>query len=383
MGGASSSQQQQDLMRQNAEMARRLAQEKEKNRKQHEAHLQQMAKMMALVAATTDAKPTQQKDRKTVQIENVQYELHDELSRGGFGVVYKAQAKNNNRWVAIKFMKNSPSLQREIENEIRFLRLTKKLKLEPHPVIDFCGAEITTDLIMISLELAQCDVLTFWFETLNGRSAEDKFLFGTIIIMYTLRALTFLERLNIIHGDIKPQNLVLVSRGETFCIKLIDFGTVEKMQTARPIMTVDASKAYTNFFVSPEFIKRDSRNLVSRRLHKKSDAWAAGVMFYLLFMRDLPWKDEHDYHNFVNDPDARDIVVPDIGGYKAIIELLLKKNPDKRASAKDTLLQLKNHPDFGALVAQLEKTFYPVDDVCKIRIPDDFREQIGLNLSNT
>ena len=106
-------------------------------------------------------------------------------------------------------------------------------------------------------------------------------------------------------------------------------------------------------------------------------------MFYLLFMRDLPWKDEHDYHNFVNDPDARDIVVPDIGGYKAIIELLLKKNPDKRASAKDTLLQLKNHPDFGALVAQLEKTFYPVDDVCKIRIPDDFREQIGLNLSNT
>ena len=374
--------QQELLMKQNADMAKRLADEQENHKKQHEEHLAQMAQMMLVLMAGIQTKQTK-REKQLIEIEDVTYDVTEELDRGGFGVVYKAQAQNNNRWVAIKVMPNSPLIQREIENEIRFLRLTKKLKLDPHPVIEFFGCKVTPDHILISLELAQCDILTFWFQGMDGRSAEERFTFGTIIIMYTLRALTFLERLNIIHGDIKPQNLVMVQRGDSFAIKLIDFGTVEKMHTARALMTVEASKAYTQFFASPEFLKRDSKNLVSRRLHKKSDAWAAGVMFYLLFLRKLPWNDEHEYQNFVNDSNAPDVVVPGEGGYKAIIELLLKKNPEERSSAKETLLQMKSHPVLGVIVAALEEAFYPVDDVCAIKVPDTLKEEIGLNLLNT
>jgi serine/threonine protein kinase len=195
-----------------------------------------------------------------------------------------------------------------------------------------------------------------------------------IIIVYVLRALTFLEELNIIHGDIKPQNLVIVPNEQAFCIKLIDFGTVEKMNTLRAQQTVDASKGFTLFFVSPEFLKRNSKNLVSRHLHKKSDAWAAGVMFYLLFCGELPWKDQFDYENFCNDRNAKDIVVPDIGGYKMIIDLLLKKNPNERSSAKATLMQLKAHPAFGKIVQSLHENFCPVDDVCSMRVPNNVRQ---------
>jgi serine/threonine protein kinase len=202
-----------------------------------------------------------------------------------------------------------------------------------------------------------------------------------IIIVYVLRALAFLEKLNIIHGDIKPQNLVIVPNDRCFCIKLIDFGTVEKMNTRRAQMTVEATKAFTLFFVSPEFLRRNANNLVSRHLHKKSDAWAAGVMFYLLFTGQLPWKDQFDYENFCNDRNAKDIVIPDIGGYKLIIELLLKKNPDERSSAKATLMQLKSHPVFGKIVQSLQENFCPVDDVCSMRVPDDVRQ--GLRKSVT
>ncbi|CAF1675354.1 unnamed protein product, partial [Didymodactylos carnosus] len=116
-----------------------------------------------------------------------------------------------------------------------------------------------------------------------------------ITIVYVLRALTFLEKLNIIHGDIKPQNLVIISGNQCFYIKLIDFGTVEKMDTRRAQVTVNATKAHTVFFASPEFLRRDSNNVMSRHLHKKSDAWAAGVMFYILFFETLPWKDQSEY----------------------------------------------------------------------------------------
>jgi serine/threonine protein kinase len=370
--------QQEALMKEHAAMAKRLAEEQENNKKQNEENLERIGKLMLLLMAAAATTTSTEKDKQQVEIEGVTYNIIEVIDRGGFGVVCKAQIDKTNRCVALKIMPNSPLIQREIESEIRFLRLTKKLSLDPHPVINYYGCKVTPDNIFIALELAHCDLLTFWFGGMKDRSPEERFTFGTIIIMYTLRALTFLERLNIIHGDIKPQNLVMIQTGENFCIKLIDFGTVEKMHTLRALVTVDASKAHTQFFASPEFLRRDSKNLISRRLHKKSDAWAAGVMFYLLFLGKLPWDDEHDYENFVNDPRAKDIVVPGEGGYKLIIELLLKKDPEDRSSAKETLLQMKGHPVLGVIVAALEEAFYPVDDVCHVKIPDTLREELGM-----
>ncbi|CAF1305889.1 unnamed protein product [Adineta steineri] len=370
--------QQEMLMREHAEMAKRLAEEQEQGKKQHEAALEQMAQLMLLLIASQAETQTTKKEEQLLEIEGVTYVITEFVNKGGFGQIYKGVVKGSDRVAAIKIMPNSPLIQKEIENEIRFLRLTKKISLEPHPVIDYYGCKVTSEHIFISMELAHCDVLTFWFQGMADKSPEQQFTFGLVIIMYTLRALAFLERLNIIHGDIKPQNLVIVQQGEgSLCVKLIDFGTVEKMHTLRSLVTVDATKAHTQFFASPEFLRRDSKNLISRRLHKKSDAWAAGVMFYLLFLAKLPWEDEHEYENFVNDPHAEDVVIPGDGGYKLIIELLLKKDPDERASAKETLLQMKAHPVLGKIVEALEEIFSPADDVCHVKIPNSLREEMA------
>ena len=368
---------QEAMMKEHADMVQRLADEQEKSRRQHEAAIEQMAKLMlVMIAANNQATGTKQ-EKTQLEIEGVNYIVVEQLGEGGFGKIYKAQVKGSDRFVAIKAMRNSPVMQKEIENEIRFIRTIKKVRVSPHPVVEYYGCAVTSDLVFIAMELAQCDILKFWFGGMSDRSAEEKFTFGIIIMMYTLRALTFLEKLNIIHGDIKPQNLVLVQMADSITIKLIDFGTIEKMNTMRSVLTVDPGKAHTQFFASPEFLQRDANRLIARRLHKKSDAWAAGVMFYVLFLEKFPWADEHEYENFINDPRARDIVVPADGGYKLIIELLLKKDPDARASAKDTLLQMKGHPKLGVIVKALEETLHPCDDVCHLRIPDHLREELG------
>jgi len=356
------------LMRQNADMAKNLA--------QHNGRNNPAGKFLLVLMQTTNNQ-TVRNDKKPIEIDGVTYDITEFINEGGFGKIFKAQARNSNRTVAIKIMQNTPDIQEEIKNEIQFLHLTKNIKLNNHPVIDYYGCKITNEGIFIAMELAVCDLLIFWFSQVKERDQEEKFLFGIMIIIYVLRALVFLEKLNIIHGDIKPQNLVIVQGNNCFYIKLIDFGTVEKMNTMRAQLTVDANKAHTVYFASPEFLKRDSNNMITRHLNKKSDAWAAGVMFYILFFEKLPWKDQYDYENFCNNPHAKDIVVPQQGGYKLIIELLLKKNPKERSSAKATLMQIKSHPVLGAIVQSIEQIFYPVDDVCHMRVPDHVRQELG------
>ncbi|CAF3081362.1 unnamed protein product [Rotaria sp. Silwood2] len=96
---------------------------------------------------------------------------------------------------------------------------------------------------------------------------------------------------------------------------------------------------------------------------------------------EFPWEDEDDYDNFINNPSARDIIVPQEGGCKPIIELLLKKNPEQRSSAEETLIKLKQHPLFGVIVETLEKKYYPVDDVCRLKISDILRQEINRKMS--
>lgn len=367
-------------MKQNADVAKHVAQDNGGARGANRQAVQQV--LFILVQSATEKPSVKKDERKQISIKGVNYTITEFLGEGGFGKVYKGHSKQHNREAAIKIMPNTPEIKEEIENEIRFLQLTKSIRLDHHPVIDYFGCEIRNEGIFIAMELAICDLLTFWFNRMSDKDPKEKFLFGFLIVAYVLRALIFLEKLNIIHGDIKPQNLVIVQGNDCFYVKLIDFGTVEKMSTNRHQLTVDFNKAHTLFFASPEFLKRDSNHMISRHLNKKSDAWAAGVMFYLLFFERLPWKDQYDYENFCNDPNARDIVVPEQGGYKLIIELLLKKNPRDRSSAKATLMQIKSHPVLGQLLSSIEQMFYPVDDVCHINVPVALKQQLGFPFSS-
>ncbi|CAF0885069.1 unnamed protein product [Rotaria sordida] len=363
-------------MKLNADMEKQLAAQEEANKRQQQATFEQMVAMLLAVAQSKANETVTSDEKFEIQIENTTYEIIQFISRGGFGKIYKAKVRNTGRTVAIKILENTPDIQEEIKNEISFLRLIKRIPIDNHPVIEYRGSKLTEKNIFIAMEFAICDLYTFWKNKTFHETTEQITIFGMVIIVYVLRALAFLEKLNIIHGDIKPQNIVLVPTKQYFCIKLIDFGAAEKMYTQRAQLTVDVDKVHTIFFASPEFLRYDFKNRISRQLHKTSDVWAAGVMFYLLFCGEFPWNDENTYRHFCNDQHAEDVVVPAGGGYRMIIELLLRKNPDERSSAKATLIQLKTHPVFGKIVESLHKSFCPVDDVCHMEVPDDVRQEL-------
>ena len=59
---------------------------------------------------------------------------------------------------------------------------------------------------------------------------------GYIVFLFVLRALLFLESIDVVHSDIKPDNFVIIDDSNNdwgFNVKLIDFGTVKQIDSKK------------------------------------------------------------------------------------------------------------------------------------------------------
>ncbi|CAF3695572.1 unnamed protein product [Rotaria sp. Silwood1] len=110
------------LMQQNVELARHLShQQHAAHKSKHGSMINEVGKKMFANVKLKNNGATAENQMKQIEIEGVTYEIIDFISKGGFGQVYKAQARNSNRIVAIKIMQNKPDIREEIQNEINFL----------------------------------------------------------------------------------------------------------------------------------------------------------------------------------------------------------------------------------------------------------------------
>ena len=98
------------------------------------------------------------------------------------------------------------------------------------------------------------------------------------------RALAYLhDEQNVIHRDIKPDNMILGSFKDLSKIKLIDFGLAvqDKMEKI-----TDFTKCGTPLYKPPEQVT----NIFAYA--KKADVWASGIiMYYLLTGRHPIWRE--------------------------------------------------------------------------------------------
>ena len=98
------------------------------------------------------------------------------------------------------------------------------------------------------------------------------------------RALAYLhEEQNVIHRDIKPDNIILGSHKDLSKVKLLDFGLA--VQDSLDTIT-DFAKCGTFLYKPPEQVT----NIFAYA--KKADVWASGIiMFYLLTGKHPIWKE--------------------------------------------------------------------------------------------
>ena len=137
-----------------------------------------------------------------------------------------------------------------------------------------------------------------------------------------------LEKLNVLHGDIKDENILIDT--QTNEIKLIDFGAGNKLFEEKSYHTYHGTRVYA----PPEWIKHKSYTASGLNV------WSLGVLLYDLITGDIPFKND-------NATAAAKLSFPNHAiisdGAKDLIRSCLTLSFQSRINLTDIL----NHPWFG------------------------------------
>jgi serine/threonine-protein kinase len=205
------------------------------------------------------------------------YRLIKKLGAGGMGTVYLAEQISLERKVALKVL--SKELAAKPAFVQRFLREARLMARLDHPNILRCH-----DVG----EVAGHHYLAMDFA--DGGSIQDrikqlgKFSVGDAlhVTLACARALQHAHDLNMIHRDVKPDNLLLTAKG---VVKLADLGLAKAVDDDLSL-TKTGTGAGTPLYMSPE----QARDV--KHVDHRSDIYAMGCMLYYFLVGQLPFAGE-------------------------------------------------------------------------------------------
>lgn len=199
------------------------------------------------------------------------YEIKDSLGSGSYGTVVSAIHKSSREMRAIKiinkFKLQSEESRNKVINEVLILR-----KLDhPHivKIYEFYEDEFNLYVVM---ELCKGGEL---LDTIikNGCMSEGD---ASMFMKQILSAVFYMHSQNIVHRDLKLENMLLESQ-TTKNIKIADFGTACEMLPGRKLSQMIGTINY----IAPEIFKKNYT--------EKCDMWSCGVIMYILLTGKLPF----------------------------------------------------------------------------------------------
>ena len=212
------------------------------------------------------------------------YRINSLLGEGGMGRVYLAEDTKLRRKVSIKFL--SKAVTRDHKRLLRFEQEARAASALNHPnILTIYEFGEDDDQQFIATEFVEGQTLR---ERLQRPIDLDDAL--EIAIQIT-SALVAAHRVNIVHRDIKPDNVII--RKDDRLVKVLDFGLAKILTTATPAATING-EASTHFktgpgvvmgtvaYMSPEQARGD-------QVDERSDIWSLGIVLYEMITGSTPF----------------------------------------------------------------------------------------------
>ncbi|XP_056229009.1 homeodomain-interacting protein kinase 1-like [Seriola aureovittata] len=160
------------------------------------------------------------------------YEVQAFLGEGTFGKVVKCADTVTNTKVAIKITKDDPFFTEQALEEIKILKQLQNLNPDKCHLVSWIGSFLHETLICLQFELLDLSLHDY----MQQRCFQSLPMGEIRPVLHQLTtALLHLEALEIMHADLKPENVMVVDRRQRpLQVKLIDFGLAHHVYTAVP-----------------------------------------------------------------------------------------------------------------------------------------------------
>jgi len=253
------------------------------------------------------------------------YTLGRKLGEGNFGAVYVAKSAVDEKQVAVKVQHATP------ENAANRLRELKSMKIADNMFITrYIDSYLASNKLYIVMEFVDG-------MTLRDLAYRFQLRYETIaaIIASILKALSHIHQRNLMHRDVKGDNILVGKNGE---VKLADFGLA--MLEGTPVQSAQGSPPY----MAPEALTSGNYNV-------KVDIWSLGMTLLQTLNRAMPYAEVNDLTGgneleTVNEI-CRRIVNNELprlhnkenipGPVKAFMRACVTYNPSERPDAKTLL----------------------------------------------
>ena len=257
------------------------------------------------------------------------YEIIKRIGGGGMSEVYKAKCHKLNRYVAIKVLKE------EFGKDANFV---KKFNIEAqaaaglsHPnIVNIYDVVNENNMHFIVMELIEGITLKDYIASKGMLDIKE----AINIALQVAKGLECAHERNIVHRDVKPQNIIISVDGT---VKVADFG-IAKATTEE---TINAFALGSVHYISPEQAKGAYTDI-------RSDIYSLGVSLYEMISGRVPFNGENavavalaHVEEVVTPPSIYNSKIsPEL---ETIVLKCMQKSPDRRyQNLKELIRELQN-----------------------------------------
>ncbi len=206
------------------------------------------------------------------------FKILEEIGEGGMGKVYRGVDTMLDREVAIKVLRTELTSQPHLVERFRTEAITLAKLSHPNIALLYTFMKHEDHFFMV-MEYVRGDTL----DKRMRRAGLLPYDQAIKVFLYVLDAMGYAHSMNVVHRDIKPNNIMLNEQQD---VKVMDFGIARVVGSER--MTREGSMIGTPEYMAPEQIR-------GQEVDPRTDIYALGILLYEMLTGRLPFMNANHF----------------------------------------------------------------------------------------